>query len=305
MTSRLSSPVVLIAVVAVIGAASARAQQPTQSPAHDPVHHQEMLARGAQAMGFDQERTVHHFLLYADGGAIDVAVKEASDHVNLHAIRQHLPEVALAFKAGDFTKPFLTHAQQVPGTVEMARLKDRITYQYEETTAGGRVRIVTRDAAALAAVHAFLRFQIEDHRTGDPGRVEAMSLMGEIHDLFMSHDRMTRTVANLPNGIRTVTESTDPRVAQLLIAHVVSMNARVEKGDDPGLPIESPALRAIFKNHESIRTTLETTATGIVVMQTSTDPATVALLQQHASEVSSFVDEGMAAMHKAMMRNGR
>jgi hypothetical protein len=32
---------------------------------HD-AHHQEMLKRGAQAMGFDQERTVHHFLLYEE-----------------------------------------------------------------------------------------------------------------------------------------------------------------------------------------------------------------------------------------------
>ncbi|MEQ1760081.1 MAG: hypothetical protein ABL986_17325 [Vicinamibacterales bacterium] len=305
MTLGLRGAVALAAAAGALGAVATFAQQPSPSPTHDSAHHQEMPARGAQAMGFDQERTVHHFFLYADGGAIDVAVKEAGDHVNLHAIRQHLPEIALALKAGDFTKPFLTHAQQLAGTVEMTRLKDRITYQYEETTAGGRVRIVTRDAVALAAVHAFLRFQVEDHRTGDPGRVETTSLMGEIHDLFMSHDRMTRTVTNLPDGIRTVTESTDPRVAQLLIGHVVSMNARVEKGDDPGLPIESPALRAIFKNHESIRTTLETTARGIVVMQTSTDPTTVALLQRHASEVSSFVEEGMAAMHKAMMRNGR
>src|SRR3970040_514738 len=45
-------------------------------------------------MGFDQERTVHHFLLYEDGGAIDVAVREASDHGNLHAVRQHLQEIA-------------------------------------------------------------------------------------------------------------------------------------------------------------------------------------------------------------------
>jgi hypothetical protein len=56
------------------------------------------------------------------------------------------------FKAGDFGKPALTHAQQVPGTADMARLKERITYQYEETPGGGRVRIVTRDTGALAAV---------------------------------------------------------------------------------------------------------------------------------------------------------
>jgi hypothetical protein len=327
MTHRLRI-VIVLAVTAALGAASTWAQQPPSGQTHDPeAHHREMLARGAEAMGFDQERTVHRFLLYEDGGAIDVSVREGSDHANLHAIRRHLPEIAGLFKAGDFSKPFLTHAQQVPGTVEMTRLKDRIAYQYEEIPAGGRVRIVTRDAAALAAVHAFLRFQTEDHRTGDPGVVErsvaggmmngmgpammgrgsdaaTMAQMGDIHELFMSHDRITRTVTNLPDGIRTVTESKDPRVAQVLIAHVVSMNQRVEQGDDPGLPIESPALRAIFKNHDKIHTTVEATATCIIVMQTSTDLETVALLQQHASEVSDFVKDGMAAMHRAMMKNG-
>ena len=60
----------------------------------------------------------------------------------------------------------------------MARLKERITYQYEETPLGGRVRIVTRDAAALAAVHAFLHFQIEDHQTEDSGVVQQPSAPG-------------------------------------------------------------------------------------------------------------------------------
>jgi hypothetical protein len=65
-------------VLAVVAAAAwlstpAGAQQPSQGPDHD-AHHRDMLTRGAQAMGFDQEQTVHHFLLYEDGGAIDVAV---------------------------------------------------------------------------------------------------------------------------------------------------------------------------------------------------------------------------------------
>jgi hypothetical protein len=314
------------AAAAVWLSAAAGAQQPPQGQAHDhDAHHRDMLTRGAQAMGFDQERTVHHFLLYEDGGAIDVAVKEASDHANLHAVRQHLQQIAGLFKAGDFGKPALTHAQQVPGTADMTRLKDRITYQYEETRAGGRVRIVTRDAEGLAAVHAFLRFQVEDHRTGDSGVAErsasgrmmngvgpgmmgrshdaaTMAQMGDIHQLFINHDRITRTVTNLPNGIRTVTESADPRIAQLLKDHVTSMGQRVETGNDPGLPIESQALRAIYRNYEKIHTTFEPTATGMVVIQTSTDQETVAALQQHASEVTDFVKDGTAAMHRAMMK---
>src|SRR6185436_18479614 len=76
-------------VLAVVAAAAwlstpAGAQQPPQGQVHDhDAHHRDMLTRGAQAMGFDQDRTVHHFLLYPDGGAIEVTVKEASDQANL------------------------------------------------------------------------------------------------------------------------------------------------------------------------------------------------------------------------------
>ena len=101
-----------------------------------------------------------------------------------------------------------------------------------------------------------------------------------------------------------MTESADPHVAQLVKDHVTSMGQLVESGSDPGLPIESPALRLIYRNHDRIQTTFQTTAAGIIVVQTSTDPETVAALQQHAAEVSEFVKDGMAAMHRAMMGNG-
>ncbi|HEY7743800.1 MAG TPA: hypothetical protein VIA19_12210, partial [Burkholderiales bacterium] len=37
--------------------------------------------------------------------------------------------------------------------------------------------------------------------------------MGLVRDLLMNHSRIQRTVTNLPDGIRTVTESDDPQVA--------------------------------------------------------------------------------------------
>jgi hypothetical protein len=80
------------------------------------------------------------------------------------------------------------------------------------------------------------------------------------------------------------------------------MGKRVEAGNDPGLPIESDALHSIFKNYDKVQTKVETTDKGIVVTQTSTDKQTVAALQQHASEVSDFVTQGMVAMRTAMMK---
>jgi hypothetical protein len=131
-----------------------------------------------------------------------------------------------------------------------------------------------------------------------------MAQMGVIHELIINHDQVKRTVTNLPDGIRTVTESDDPRIAQLINTHVVSMGERVGAGSDPGLPIESPALHSIFRDKDKIRSTYETTAKGMIVVQTSNDPSTVAVLQQHASEVSDLVKGGMAALHSSMMKNG-
>lgn len=123
----------------------------------------------AQVMGFDQEKTVHHFRLYADGGSVEVAVKDASNTTDRDAIHSHLPHIASMFGGGDFKAPMLVHdSTNVPGTATLARLKDRITYTYVESPTGGRVDIVTTDETALGALHEFLRYQIREHRTGDP-----------------------------------------------------------------------------------------------------------------------------------------
>jgi len=172
---------ILCAVVALsIPTASIRtfAQHPAMPPG---MTHEEHLAqmqrdaeikkRGALAMGFDQERVAHHFLLRPDGGVIQVEVPDASDEINRNAIRTHLRQIATAFGAGSFDAPLMTHGEVPPGVPALQRLKSSVTYAYEETPNGGRVRIATRDAEALAAVHEFLRYQITEHRTGDPMEV--------------------------------------------------------------------------------------------------------------------------------------
>ncbi|MEX2177223.1 MAG: hypothetical protein WD801_00840 [Gemmatimonadaceae bacterium] len=119
-----------------------------------------------------------------------------------------------------------------------------------------------------------------------------------IHELVVNHDRIKRTVTNLTNGIRAVTETDDPRLRQLIQQHVTDMDRRVKRGDDPGLPVETPAMHTIFRNHDKIRTTTKATAKGIVVEQTSSDSTVVAALQQHAAEVSNLVQGGMTALQE-------
>ena len=137
-------------------------------------HHASTDQRGAMVMGFDQTRTRHHFLLFRDGGAIDVTANDPADTKNRDAIRSHLPHIAVMFGEGNFDAPMLVHdSTNVPGTKVMAEHKAAIQFQYVETAGGGRVNIITSDPAALAAVHQFLKFQIAEHKTGDAATIRA------------------------------------------------------------------------------------------------------------------------------------
>ena len=60
------------------------------------------------------------------------------------------------------------HDTVPPGVPEMKRLREKISYTYEETKSGGHVLIKTQDKEAVAAIHKFLIFQIQEHKTGDP-----------------------------------------------------------------------------------------------------------------------------------------
>jgi hypothetical protein len=124
--------------------------------------------RGADAMGFDQDATTHHFRLTATGGAIEVTVKNGRDAASVTAVQDHLRSIAAEFAEGRFGKPFATHGEVLPGSDVMQKNKEAVLYRYDDLPDGGVVRITTKDAETLNAVHEFLRYQITEHKTGDP-----------------------------------------------------------------------------------------------------------------------------------------
>lgn len=136
-----------------------------------PMMHQsdsDLNHRGEQGMGFSQTATTHHFLLNADGGVIQVEVNEPSDAGQLADVRMHLHHIAAAFQQGDFNIPMFVHDTTPPGEPEMRQLRNEIQYKVEETKAGGRVVVSSTDKNAVEAIHKFLVFQIQEHKTGDP-----------------------------------------------------------------------------------------------------------------------------------------
>ncbi|HZE88859.1 MAG TPA: hypothetical protein VE404_04880 [Verrucomicrobiae bacterium] len=174
MTTPRAAGAAILAVAAVL---SLTAASPVRASGPEPADHACPMmdsraagvdGRGDAAMGFDHAKTTHHFSLAPDGGAIQVGANSPDDTASRDMIRTHLRHVATMFGNGDFAIPMLVHAQDPPGAAVMARLKGKISYEYQETEGGGRVRIRTADPEALGAIHEFLEFQIRDHRTGDP-----------------------------------------------------------------------------------------------------------------------------------------
>jgi hypothetical protein len=112
------------------------------------------------------------------------------------------------------------------------------------------------------------------------------------HQLLMNHDKIERTVEDIPRGVRTVTTSREHRVAALIREHVWAMKERIEQGR----PIRQmdPLFREIFRNHGHVRMEVEDIPGGVRVTETSEEPQVTLLIQQHARHaVSEFVEEGM------------
>jgi hypothetical protein len=170
-----------VAAVVIVGATNVGmlAQHPAMPPG---MTHEEHLAqmqkdaelnkRGAEAMGFDQDKTTHHFRLSKTGGAIEVSAKDPADEVSREQIRTHLKLIAEQFAKGDFGKPLATHGELPPGVRTMQDRRNALTLKFEELPGGGRVRITASDAKATDAVHEFLKYQIQEHATGDPRAVK-------------------------------------------------------------------------------------------------------------------------------------
>jgi hypothetical protein len=83
----------------------------------------------------------------------------------------HLSHIVKLFSAGDFDIPMFIHGTMPPGAAIMNKRRELISYRCMDTQRGAKIQITTSDPEALRAIHAFLRFQISDHRTGDSTQV--------------------------------------------------------------------------------------------------------------------------------------
>lgn len=149
------------------------AQNDQTKPGDEHFHGVEQRGEAHQGMGFSQTATTHHFILTANGGYIQVTANDPKDTASIEQIQMHFQHIAGLFAQGDFDIPHFVHAKNPPGVKTMKKLKSQIAYANEKLDNGAKLVITTKSPQAVAAVHEFLKFQITDHRTGDPLEVAA------------------------------------------------------------------------------------------------------------------------------------
>ena len=137
-------------------------------------------------------------------------------------------------------------------------------------------------------------------RLTDGGMMGASAAdMSGYMEMFNRHTEISRTVEEIPGGVRTTTQSRSPDLAAQLHGHVSSMYSHVDQGTE--VMCMSQSLPTLFANAGGYRRQLTLTPTGVIAEETSDDPALTDAIRAHAREVSGFVHDGMPAMMQGMM----
>ena len=116
------------------------------------------------------------------------------------------------------------------------------------------------------------------------------------HFLLTNHEKISRTVKQLPNGVETLTETDDPAIAAKIQEHVRWMQYRVE--ETKPIRMRDPLFAEIFRHTDKIKMVVVDTDKGVRVTETSEDPYVVKLIKAHAEAVSGFVAKGFSEAMK-------
>lgn len=122
------------------------------------------------------------------------------------------------------------------------------------------------------------------------------AVMPDAMRLLHNHAALERTVEDIPNGVRTVTTTSDEHVLALLRRHPREMYSFYESGGV--VRPHDPMFNELSRVADKVSMVFKDVENGIEVIATSEDTEVVKLLRAHARKVSDFVERGHAALHE-------
>ena len=136
--------------------------------------------------------------------------------------------------------------------------------------------------AALAAFGALgalgvgsalgLRYVLRDVSASPMGCMGGVGMadMRLYMDMFARHTEITRTVEEIPGGVRTTTQSNSPDLAAQLHTHVSSMYSHLDQGAE--VSCMSTTLPTLFRKASGYGRQLTLTPTGVIAEESLTIP---------------------------------
>jgi hypothetical protein len=114
--------------------------------------------------------------------------------------------------------------------------------------------------------------------------------MESAHFLLDNHQKIQRSIEDVPGGVRTRTTTDDPELVPVLRQHVQEMVDLMASGDR--VRVWDPLFEEIFDHADAIQLEVRELENGLEVVETSEQEAVVPLIRAHARKVNQFVERG-------------
>lgn len=128
----------------------------------------DLNSRFSKALGTDASKIVQHYYLVKNGGVIEFTAKDPNDSPTISAVQKYLDAQKDLFEKGKTDTDADVHGRVPDGVPTLKKLRNEITFFAVKTDEGAALRMFSVNDQARQAIQDFLKFQINEHKTGDP-----------------------------------------------------------------------------------------------------------------------------------------
>jgi hypothetical protein len=119
---------------------------------------------------------------------------------------------------------------------------------------------------------------------------------GDFQHLIHNHDRVVRSVEEVPQGVRSTTLTSDPSLLPILRKHPREIRQHLEAGGR--VRMWDPLFAEMIRQQKHIHMAIREIENGVEVTTTADHPEVVKLVRAHAAKVTDFVRRGPEAAHQ-------
>lgn len=140
----------------------------TQAPA--PTEN-DLNSRFSKVLGTDVDKIVQHYYLVKNGGVIEFTAKDPADNATISTVQKYLEAQKGLFEKGKTEADSDLYGKVPDGLLALKKLRNDITFFAVNTDNGAALRMFSVNEQARQAIQDFMKFQINEHKTGDPLQV--------------------------------------------------------------------------------------------------------------------------------------